>query len=125
MGPERIDCAPQESVNLRRGARRASLLRPPRSTPVDEGDSSNDAIGIVLTLRCLALCPSETSSGGTLRAIRPLHLYNSYRFQEPEPPLIYGFLAVINSFTLITVLSRSSSLRVYLSFIQSRAPVPL
>jgi hypothetical protein len=42
---------------MRRGASRASLLRPLRSTPVDERDPSNDALGIVLTFRCLTLCP--------------------------------------------------------------------
>jgi hypothetical protein len=92
MGSGRIDYAPQEVVNLRRGASRASLLRPLRSTPVDERDPSNDALGIVLTFRCLPLCPPETSSGGTLRAIRSLHLYNSYRFREPQPHLSTGSL---------------------------------
>ncbi len=92
MGSERIDYALQEAINLRRGARRAPLLRPPRSTPVDEGNSSNDAIGMVLTFRCSSPCSSETSSGGTLRAIRSLHLYNSYRFREPQYHLSTGSL---------------------------------
>jgi hypothetical protein len=43
-------------------------------------------------LSVLATLPPETSSGGTLRAKRSLHLYNSYRFREPQPHLSTGSL---------------------------------
>jgi hypothetical protein len=91
-GSERVGYAPKKPLSCPVVPAEHPPLHPIRPTPLDQGDSSNDAIGIEYSPFVLDTLHLADLEWWHAKGHKPLHLYNSCRFRGPQSHLSTGSL---------------------------------